>query len=101
MADKKIKADKELKKIEIEERQKSNLKQQQERHRHEADMQDRLNEAKRLDMKAKEHQIQMEKERHRHKEEMQDKRIAEKTIELNRLQMEALLKFGPGEVLII
>lgn len=26
---------------------------------------------------------------------MQDKRIAEKAIELNRLQMEALLKFGP------
>ena len=100
MADKKIKADKELKKIEIEEHQKSNLKQQQECHRHEADMQDRLNEAKRLDMKAKEHQMQMEKERHRHKEEMQDKRIAEKTIELNRLQMEALLKFGPGEILI-
>ena len=31
---------------------------------------------------------------------MQDKRIAEKAIELNRLQMEALLKFGPGEILI-
>ena len=107
MADKKIKAEKELKKFEIEEHQKSNLKQQQDRHRHEADMQDRLNEAKRLDMKAKEqqnerqmYQAKMEKERHRHKEAMQDKRIAEKTIELQCLQMKLLLKEGSGKVLI-
>ena len=116
MAAKKVKAEKDLKKFELQERQKSALIQQQENHRHAADMQDRLNEAKRLDLQIIErqaerdkylyqlqiekdkHQLQNEKERHRHKEAMQEYRIEEKAIELQTLQMKFLLKHGPGKL---
>ena len=94
IADRKIEAEKELKKFEIEQSMCNKCELQKEHHRHEVQMQDKRNEEKHLELKIQEQRT----EEKRLELEMQDKRNEEKSLELKCLQMRLQLKEESGDL---
>ena len=92
IADRNIEAEKELKKFEIQQSMCNKCELQKQHHRHEAQMQEKRNEEKHLELKIQEQRT----EEKRLELEMQGKRNEEKSLELKCLQMRLQLKEESG-----